>query len=229
MLRLTDLNSTSRRRSNFVTIGLGLAVLLTTGCTVGPNYQRPVVATSQSYRSAQAPDISDDTSAPSVAEQQWSAVFQDEELQHLLQEALENNLDLHIAATRVLEAEAQVGIARSQQYPSIGARGSLSALQLPASLAGTGLNGSRTTTFYDGGGPSASGAWNLDFWGMYRRQSEAARAELLASEWGQRATRTTLVEDVALAYFRLRSLDAQLLVTQDTITPDLCTRPFGNS
>jgi outer membrane protein, multidrug efflux system len=217
MLRPADPSSSSRRERNFVTFCLGLAVLLATGCTVGPNYRRPVVATPQSYRSAQAPDISDSIAAPSVAEQQWSAVFQDEALQHLLQDALESNLDLHIAATHVLEAEAQVGIVRSQQYPSIGAGGSFSALQLPASLAGTSLNGSRTTTFYDGGGPSASGAWNLDFWGMYRRQSEAARAELLASEWGQRAARTTLVEEVALAYFRLRSLDAQLLVTRDTI------------
>jgi multidrug efflux system outer membrane protein len=69
----------------------------------------------------------------------------------------------------------------------------------------------------NGGGFSASAAWNLDFWGMYRRQTEAARAELLASEWGQRAVRLTLIQDVAQAYFHLRSLDEQVTITQRTI------------
>jgi multidrug efflux system outer membrane protein len=61
-----------------------------------------------------------------------------------------------------------------------------------------------------GGGLTASAAWNLDFWGLYRRQTEAARAELLASQWAQRATRVTLVQDVAQAYFQLRSPTPQI-------------------
>jgi multidrug efflux system outer membrane protein len=125
----------------------------------------------------------------------------------LIQDALDNNLDLCIAAQRVLEAEAQVGIARSQQLPSISGGGSYSALQIPSSLAGTRSDGAPANSFFRGGGPSASAAWNLDFWGLYRRQSEAARADLLASEWGQRATRTTLIQSVAEAYFELRSLE----------------------
>jgi outer membrane protein, multidrug efflux system len=72
-------------------------------------------------------------------------------------------------------------------------------------------------SFFNGGGPSASGAWNLDFWGLYRRQTEASRSELLASEWGRRATYNNLIQGVAQAYFELRSLDAQTTITENTI------------
>ena len=204
-------------------------VILTVGCNVGPNYKRPAGTTPESFRGALAPEIatpkdaapaSAPVSAPtpaSLGDRQWSAVFQDPVLQRLVTEALENNLDLHIAAQHVLEAQAQAGIVRSQQLPSINAGGSYSALQEPSSFAGTNADGTAKSSFINGGGFSASAAWNLDFWGMYRRQTEAARAELLASEWAQRATRVALVQQVAEAYFHLRSLDAQLEITQNTI------------
>lgn len=194
-----------------------LMALAVTGCTVGPDYKRPALNMPGSYRQSLAPDIAPTSSAPSIADEQWSVVFQDPTLQGLIKEALANNLDLRIAAQRVLESQAQVGIARSQQLPSINGSVGYSALQIPTSLAGTKNDGTPANSFYRGGGPSASAAWNLDFWGLYRRQSEAARAELLASEWGQRATRTTLIQSVAEAYFELRSLDAQLAITQNTI------------
>jgi len=193
-----------------------IAVLLI-GCTVGPNYKRPAVDVPRSYRQADAPDIAPMAPAPSVGDEQWSTVFQDSTLQRLIEKALSDNLDLHIAAQRVLQAQAQVGISRSQQYPALNAGGSYSALQIPSSLAGTNSNGTSANSFFKGGGPSAAAAWNLDFWGLYRRQTEAARAELLASEWGQRATRTALVQGVAEAYFDLRSLDAQAAITENTI------------
>jgi multidrug efflux system outer membrane protein len=196
---------------------LALLVLLVVGCKVGPDYKRPAVDVPGRYRQALAPDIAAASQATSVADEQWPTVFQDSALQHLIQEALVNNLDLRIAAQRVLEAQAQVGIARSQQLPSISGGASYSALQIPSSLAGAKSDGTPANSFYRGGGPSASAAWNLDFWGLYRRQSEAARADLLASEWGQIATRTTLIQSVAEAYFELRSLDAQLSITENTI------------
>src|SRR5271156_5473126 len=192
-------------------------VLLLVGCKVGPKYKRPLVDVPEAYRGALAPEIASDTSASSLGDERWAAVFQDATLQSLVREALANNLDLRIAAQRVLEAEAQVGIVRSQQLPSISGGGSYSALQIPASLAGTKSDGTPANSSFRGGGPSASALWNLDFWGLYRRQSEAARADLLASEWGQRATRTTLIQSVAVAYFELRSLDAQLAITENTI------------
>jgi outer membrane protein, multidrug efflux system len=200
---------------------VALVVLLMVGCKMGPNYKRPAVDVPGSYRQALAPDIAPtspvQSNPASIADEQWPAVFQDPTLQQLIQDALKNNLDLRIAAQRVLEAQAQVGIARSQQLPSLSGGGSYSALQVPSSLAGTKSDGTPANSFFRGGGPSASAAWNLDFWGLYRRQSEAARADLLASEWGQRATRTALIQSVAEAYFELRSLDAQTAITENTI------------
>jgi multidrug efflux system outer membrane protein len=196
---------------------LAFLALMVIGCTVGPNYKRPAVDVPGSYRQALAPDVAPASPSPSIADEQWSAIFQDATLQRLVQEALANNLDLRIAAQRVLQAQAQVGITRSQQLPSVSAGGSYTAIQIPSSLAGTNSNGTAANSFFNGGGPSAAAAWNLDFWGLYRRQTEAARAELLASEWGQRATRTALVQGVAEAYFELRSLDAQAAITENTI------------
>jgi multidrug efflux system outer membrane protein len=205
------------RRAEQVMIAF-LLVMLTVGCKVGPNYQRPATSTPQSFRGALAPEIASPVQArSSLGDQQWPAVFQDPVLQRLVTEALRNNLDLRVAAQRVLEAQAQVGITRSQQLPSLSAGASYSALQIPSSLAGNNSNGRPANSFFNGGGFSASAAWNLDFWGMYRRQTEAARAELLASEWAQRATRVTLIQGIAEAYFQLRSLDAELEITKNTI------------
>lgn len=194
-----------------------VVAFLLIGCTVGPNYKRPAIDVPGNYRQAAAPDIAPASSASSIADEQWSSIFEDAVLQHLIQEALANNLDLRIAAQRVLEAQAQVGITHSQQLPSINGGGSYSALQVPSSLVSNNNNGILSNSFFNGGGPSAAAAWNLDFWGLYRRQTEAARAELLATEWGQRATRTALIQGVAEAYFQLRSLDAQVAITENTI------------
>jgi multidrug efflux system outer membrane protein len=221
----TPRTENSRRERTHAVLGrigraaaAALIVLLATGCKVGPNYQRPAATTPQNFRGATAPDIAPVSASPvSLADQQWSTVFQDAVLQHLIREALANNLDLRMAAERVLQAQSAAGIARAQQLPSISAGGSYSALQIPSGLAGTKSDGTPANSFFNGGGFSASAAWNLDFWGMYRRQTEAARAEVLASEWAQRAIRVSLVEQVSAAYFQLRSLDAQQEVTKNTI------------
>src|SRR5882757_5865839 len=196
---------------------MALVVLLMVGCKVGPDYKRPAVDVPGSYRQALAPDIAPASQTPSIADEQWIVIFQDSTLQRLIQDALANNLNLRIAAQRVLEAQAQVGIAHSQQLPSVSGSAGYSALQIPTALAGTKNDGTPANSLYRGGGPSASAVWNLDFWGLYRRQSEAARADLLASEWGQRATRTTLIQSVAEAYFNLRNLYAQMAITVNTI------------
>jgi len=195
-----------------------LLTLIAIGCNVGPNYKRPAASTPETFRGALAPEVPPAMhTEPTLGDEQWSAVFQDPVLQRLVTTALENNLDLRVAAQRVLEAQAQVGVTRSEQFPSVSAGGSYSALQIPSSFAGNKSDGTPANSLIRGGGFSASSAWNLDFWGLYRRQTEAARAELLASDWAQKATRATLVEDVAQAYFQLRSLDAQLEITKSTI------------
>lgn len=215
------MSSYAKSHTHVVRIGKAIVVSVLTvvmaGCEVGPNYKRPATSVPQDFRGALAPAIS--TPAPpgaSIGDQDWQHVFTDPALQRLITEALNNNLDLKVAAQRVLEAQAQVGIVRSQQLPSLGAGGSYSALQIPAGLANTNTDGTKND-FIRGGGFSASAAWNVDFWGLYRRQTEAARAELLQSEWAQRATRATLIQELASAYFQLRGLDARLVITQNTI------------
>ncbi len=199
------------------TLATATLLLATAGCAVGPNYKRPLVEVPSNFRAEPASSSTPEAATTTLGDEQWVEIFEDATLQRLDQEALQNNLDLRIAAQRVLEAQAQVGITRSQQLPSVNGGASYSALQIPSSLAGKNSDGSSANSFFNGGGLSASAAWNLDFWGLYRRQTEAARAELLATKWAQRATRSALVEGVALAYFEMRSLDAQLEITQSTI------------
>jgi multidrug efflux system outer membrane protein len=204
-----------------------LALILTlAGCKVGPNYKRPVVGTPASYRGALAPDIAAAAaSATSLGVQKWNTVFTDPVLQQLITEALKNNYDVKIAADRVLEEQAQLGITKSAQYPTFSAGASYDALGLPSSLFSTLNNGSNNSsssnssshTNYFAGGLTASAAWNLDFWGYYRRQTEAARAYLRATEWAKQTTYSTLIENVATSYYQLRTLDAELAITKSTL------------
>lgn len=196
------------KRLESMVIGSLLAAFMM-GCTVGPNYKRPVVNAPASYR---APEIQPASQTASLGDEKWADIFQDPVLKKLIAEAITNNFDIKIAAQRVLEEEAQVGIVRSQQFPTVNGGASYTGAGLPSSFTGTAL----PSQVY-GGGLTASGAWNLDFWGLYRRQTEAERAELLATEWAQRATQLAVISDVAQAYLQLRMLDEQLDVTQRTI------------
>jgi multidrug efflux system outer membrane protein len=198
------------------------------GCKVGPNYKRPVVATPASYRGALAPDIAANVAGTPLGAQKWDTVFTDPVLQKLITEALKNNYDVKIAADRVLEQQAQVGVTKAGQYPTLSAGGTYDALGLPSSLlnslgnnsssssGGSKSSSTRSTNYY-AGGLTASAAWNLDFWGYYRRQTEAARAYLRATQWAQQTTYSTLIENVATAYYQLRTLDAELAVTRSTL------------
>jgi multidrug efflux system outer membrane protein len=189
-----------------IILALFLAIFLT-GCAVGPKYHRPAVAAPQAFRGAEAAQPVDPAS---LADQKWSEVFQDPQLQELIRAALMRNFDLRIAATRILQAEAQLGITRADQLPSANAGGNITSQRNPQ----TGPIPSFERT---AGQVSLSAVWQLDFWGKYRRATEAARAELLASEWGRRAVVSTLVADVAGAYFQLRELDMELEISRRTL------------
>ena len=193
------------------------------GCKVGPNYKRPVVDTPANYRGALAPDATPSASTTPLGAQKWSTVFTDPVLQGLITEALKNNYDVKIAADRVLEEQAQVGITKAGEYPTVSLGGTYDVIRLPGSLLNSlGGNSNSTTksstrnTYY-AGGLTTSVAWNLDFWGLYRRQTEAARAYLRATEWTQQTTYSSLVENVATSYYQLRMLDAELAITKDTL------------
>ena len=188
---------------------LGLLAMALAGCTVGPKYKRPAVPAPPAFRGPDNTEVSSDPKS-SIGDAQWSAVFREPELQQLIDTALKNNLDLRVAAERVLEQEAQVRITRSQEFP-----------QLSLGAAGIGANvfaavGSCIATSAATGCLSATATWTPDFWGLYRKQTEAARAQLLAQEWAQRAVRLSLVQSVATDYFQIRALDSQLAIAQQT-------------
>ncbi len=186
-------------------LGMAIVGLLVSGCTVGPNYVKPTLPTPDTIRGSQAPSAS-----VALGEAKWWEVFQDSQLQALVRTALIQNEDLRIAAARILQAEAQLGITRADQYPTVtveaaaGAARSASSNSTPATTAGAVRAGGTVD-------------WALDFWGRYRRATESARAQLLSTEWGQRAVLTTVISDVANAYFELRALDLQLEIAQRTL------------
>lgn len=201
-------------------LGSGLALLLLAGCSVGPKYHQPKVPVPPAYRGSTGVNTTPENATASTASlgaEKWSTVFRDPVLQELIREALANNYDLKIAATRVLEAQDQLGITRAQQLPSLSGGGSYNAIGLSSGLRKIlSSNGSDRNLF--SGGFNLSAAWNLDFWGYYSKQTEAARDQLLATAWAQRMTVDSLIESVASSYFVLRTLDAELAITQKTVT-----------
>jgi len=186
------------------------AVVLTAGCTVGPRYKRPSVAVPASYRGAVPEQGVQPQISASLGDQKWWEVFQDEQLHKLISTALQQNYDLHIAASRVLEAQAQVGITRANQFPTLSGGAAIAGIRTPESKF---LPAFETST----GQVNVSAVWELDFWGKFRSATEAARANLLGSEWGRQEVVSTLVADVASAYFQLRALDLQLEISKHTL------------
>jgi outer membrane protein, multidrug efflux system len=187
---------------------IAITFLLLTGCTLGPKYKRPPLTVPDSYRGL-APDAGPQT-APSLGDEKWWAVFQDAQLQQLIRTALTQNYDVRIAAARVLQAQAILGITRADQFPTITGGASSTNERFPKTKI--------TPPFYTS--PSQvnlSLAWELDFWGKYRRATEAARASLLATEWGTRAVISSLVSNVASAYFQLLELDSQMEISKRTL------------
>ena len=185
-----------------------IVFLVLTGCTVGPKYKRPPVTVPDSYRGI-APDAGPQT-ATSIGDEKWWVVFQDPQLQGLIREALSQNYDVRIAATRVLQAQALLGITRADQFPTITGGASSSNERLPATRITPAFETSPSQV-------NLSLFWELDFWGKYRRATEAARANLLATEWGQKAVMSSLVSNVASAYFQLLELDSEMDISRNTL------------
>jgi outer membrane protein, multidrug efflux system len=192
-----------------ISAALLLVTVLTCGCAVGPNYKKPAVNTPTVYRGL-TPEEAANANSKSFAEEKWWNVFQDEQLKELMKTALQQNYDLGRAGARILQAQAALGITRSNQFPTISADASalnertarqkfIPAIETNTNRVGLDFN------------------WELDFWGKFRRATEAARANLAATEWGRQEIARELVANVAGAYFTLRALDLQLEITQRTL------------
>jgi multidrug efflux system outer membrane protein len=183
--------------------------IVTAGCMAGPDYKRPEVDVPPAYRGADAAPTA--ATAPTFGDLDWLSVFPDPDLEKLIRTALIQNYDLRVAAARILQAQSQVTIARSPIFPAID--GSVTG---PYNAYTGSERPSPDSTFQPQAGFGV--AWELDFWGKYRRSTEAAQAQLLASEDGRYAVMSTLVTDIAQAYLTLRALDLTLEISNRTVT-----------
>lgn len=186
--------------------------LTLTGCTVGPSYHRPNVPLPPAY--ATAPGTSP-SGSESLGEQRWWKIFDDPALQELIREARTNNPSVTIAAARVALVRAQISVLRASYSPEVYAVANESLQR----ISPIGLPRNRTTGNPAGSASilGAQASWEIDFWGKYRRANEAARASLLAGQAAQDAVFTSLVADVASAYFDLLSLDEQERIAQQGV------------
>jgi outer membrane protein, multidrug efflux system len=213
-------------------IAVLVAMGLLTGCTLGPNYQRPSVPVPQSFYAPQALPTAESSS---LADLKWWQVFRDEELQRLIRTALDQNYDVRVAVGRVEAVQANLGITRSDQFPQASASSDVNLTRLSRNGAFP-----LPATFV----PSQNRNWGqaqlnllsfeVDLWGRLRRATEAARANLLSEEENRKAVLTTLVGNVAAEYFTLREFDAQLEIArqafatrQESLNLTLSRRNYG--
>ena len=181
-----------------------LTALALSGCAVGPNYRRPAVQTPPAFHGADG-SLQSEPQTASFADLPWWQVFHDPQLKELIRTALKQNYDLRMAVERVNAARAQVGIARSNEFPQVSLN--------PTFGGGKTDENIKSNVFQLAGDV----VFQVDLFGRYRRETEAARAQLLATKDAQQAVILTLVSDVASDYFVLRDLDLQLEITKKTV------------
>ncbi|HSG02062.1 MAG TPA: TolC family protein, partial [Vicinamibacterales bacterium] len=174
--------------------------LALTACTLGPDYERPVVTPPATYRGAVGPD-----EAASIADLPWVERFEEPELSALIGLAISENLDLRLALARIDEYRARAAAAKADLGPT------LSGTAGAQPRARTSSDDSWLRSIYSLG---LAFTWEIDFFGRLRRASEAARADLLATEDGARAVMTSLVADVAQSWFELRVVDELIGITR---------------
>ena len=177
--------------------------MLLSGCTLTPDYERPALDVPGSY-------VQPADAGASIANLEWWNLFRDAQLQFLIRTALAENKDLRVSLQRIREARALLTFTRADQYPFIDGSGSVSR-ERPSKIL---FPGSDTSNNY---ALSANLSFEVDLWGKLRRATEAAQADLLATEASYRNVTISLVSNVASVYFLLRDLDARLQVARDTV------------
>jgi len=191
-------------------------ILLLSGCMVGPDYRRPAVTTPDAFRGASAAIPPD---KQSIAELKWFEVFQDELLQELIRTALQQNYDLRDAVARVDAARANLGITQADQYPNFGLGADVPSSELSTNGQFTIPKGSSVFSRQRTYGEVFLNlfSFEIDIWGRLRRATEASRADLLSADWNRKAVVTTLISDVATAYFSLLEQDLELEIAKNTL------------
>src|SRR6266478_3757267 len=176
--------------------------LLASSAVGQKKYQRPLVKTPDTFRGADGSSASDQTS---IGDLKWFEVFKDEELQKLVRTAMVQNYDLRTAVARINAARANLGLARSDQFPQFAISADLTTTRSSKNGA-LGIAGQGGRTRSVGSVLLNLLTFELDVWGRLRQQTKAARAELRASEEDRKAVLTTVVGDVATGYFSLLGL-----------------------
>jgi len=187
-----------------------ILVVLATGCAVGPNYRQPDAETPVNWQNPDTSFYADTTIIkPEIA---WWHLFGDSVLTALIDSGLQENSDVRIAAARVEELMGRYGVAKADFFPKIDAGGN--AVRGQFGYPGLDTDAERPTRNYFNVNLSAN--WELDLWGKIRRASEAAKADLLASEVARRGVVLTTISFISNTYFDLLAQDRQLRIAMET-------------
>lgn len=177
-------------------------LLLSAGCMVGPDYQRPQLDMPAVWKEPAPTDAS-------FANLDWWELFADDRLDALIREALANNRDLGVAVARIEEAAALLRIERANQYPFLDAEAGAGRSSQSRNILPTAET--ESSYFFNG-----AASFEVDLWGKLRRSTEAARADLLSTESSARNVTISLISAVATTYFQLLDLDDRLRISERT-------------
>ena len=189
-------------------------------CAVGPNFKKPEVEAPEDFRAADSlqqdslitfipPDSLLDYDADSLLNLRWWELFNDPVLDELVLIALDENKDVQITASRIEEARAFLAFTKADAYPSIGYQAGFNRGDLLLGLKTESIN----QNFFIA--PTAN--WEIDFWGRFRRANEAARAEMVASQFSHRTIQISLISEVVATYFLLLDFHNRLEIAQRTL------------
>jgi multidrug efflux system outer membrane protein len=191
-------------------LALLTAALLSAGCALGPAYQRPVLDLPAAY-----PDETDAGSRRAAVQAEWWKLYNDQQLNDLVASTLARNVDIKLAVAQVEEAEGVVREAGAAVLPEIDAGGNSN--RTASSTATTLPSPAGVPTVRTDHRVAFSTTFELDFWGKLRNASVAAQARLLATRYARDVVMLTLASTTAQSYFALRSLDAQIVVTRESL------------
>jgi len=186
-----------KKLAKFVTM---MIIVSLTGCAMGPDFKKPVVETANHFRFI-------DSESEKVVNLKWWELFNDHVLNSLVITALNDNKDVRIAASRIEEARASLGFTKADMYPRLDVEA--------GSSRGSYVGGRKVDTdnmFFVA--PVLS--WEIDFWGKFRRATESARAELMASEYSLRTVQISLISEVVSTYFLLLDYHQRLEISRQT-------------
>jgi len=185
------------------------ATLLLAGCVVGPDYVRPASTLPEHY-----PTVGTESRATASVNPEWWTLFNEATLNQLVDQALAANQDLQAAVARLEASEAAARAVGAALYPAVGLEGSASRNRISGETASGKESGSLR---YNNRRAALTLSYEVDLWGRVQRSNEAARAEVLSSRFGRDSIRLALIGQVANEYLALRSHDAQLEVTRQTL------------